>query len=129
MRTIAGNPARTPGPVPHLSAGRHLIAQRYVIGWPNGVVKVGNTNHGRRRWGRFIAHGGTMIDLAYYGNLMHGLEGEIWLQARIAKEYRRAYRDKAESFDNLGPGGSGWMECYAVPVSDWAYIAELARAE
>lgn len=122
------NPPRTEAPVPHLSAGRYLVPQRYVIGWPDGVVKVGNTWHGRRRWGRFVARGGKLIDLAHYEHLGEALEGEQWLQKQLARRYRPAFREKQDSLQHLGASGGGWLECFAVPPEDWPEILALAAS-
>ena len=37
------------------------ISHTYVVGWPDhGIVKVGSTDRGRRRWGPFLCRGGVM---------------------------------------------------------------------
>lgn len=123
------NPPRLFQPAPHLSAGRLLTPQRYVVGWVDGVVKIGNTNHGQRRWGTFLARGGQMLDLAEYGELIHGLEAEQWLQAQINKKYRRAFTDRIQAAERLGNRGAGWYECYAIPTEDWPQLINLARTD
>ena len=122
------NPPRADRPMPHLSAGRHYIPQRYVIGWPDGVVKIGETWNGRRRWGRFLASGGAMLDLAYYEDLGDALNGELWLERQVRSEYSRAFRSKADARAHLGSAGAGYTECYAIPVDDWPRLIELARS-
>lgn len=121
------NPPRADGPMPHLSAGRYLVPQRYVIGWPDGVIKIGKTMHGRRRWGRFLSSGGTMLDLAYYEDIRDALRGEQWLDRQVHRKYRRAFRNRESAASHIGPSG-GHSECYLVPPEDWPSIVELARS-
>lgn len=123
------NPPRVDNPTPHLSAGKWLESQRYVIGWADGVVKIGSTSHGRQRWGRFVNNGGKLLDLAKYERLMEALDGEIWLREKIARTYPRAFNEKHESLAHLGPSGGGYLECYRIPVDDWPRIIEIARSE
>lgn len=126
MNTTLCNPPRAAGPSPHLSAGRYLIPQRYIIGWPDGVIKVGSTWFGHRRWGLFTRHGGEVLDIAYYDEPGKDSQGEAWLQDQLKRSWRMAFRDKPESLDHLGPQGSGWLECYAIPKSDWPSVLKLA---
>lgn len=126
---IIQNPARADGPVPHLSRGRHLVPQRYVIGWECGVVKVGETWLGHRRYGKFLGRGGIMLDLAFYAHLGESLEAEGWLQNELSGIYEPAFSDRADASDLLGGAGAGHTECFAVPPSDWPAIVELARSQ
>jgi hypothetical protein len=121
------NPKRVDGPMPHLSAGRYLVPQRYVIGWPDGVVKIGETWNGKRRWGTFISTGGTMLDLAFYEELGDSSRAETWLQRQVGQTYCRAFATKEHSRHHLGRSGGGWLECFAIPVEHWPAIIELAR--
>lgn len=123
------NPPRAAAPVPHYSRGRNLYPQRYVVGWADGIVKIGETWNGRARWGPFLKRGGTMLDLAYYEDLGHGLHGEIWLQRQVAKTYQQAFETKAEAIPYMGPSGAGWLECFKIPPEKWPEIIELARTE
>jgi len=123
------NPPRAEGPVPHYSRGRNLHSQRYLVGWEDGIVKVGSTSHGRQRWGKFLNRGGTMLDLAYYADLSDDLRGEMWLERQIRNQYPPAFQHKEQSLPYLGPSGGGYLECFAVPVEDWPKIIELARTE
>ena len=125
----ASNPPRTDGPRPHLSAGRHLIPQRYVVGWPDGIVKVGVTDFGRRRWGPFLSRGGIMLDLAYYETLADSSVAESWLQSRLLERFKFAFSDRSQAEPYLGGRGSGSMECFRIPVDHWPEVLELARAE
>ena len=124
----ADNPPRVSEPVPHLSAGRILIPQRYLVGWPDGVIKVGHTWHGRKRWGRFTATGGQLLELANYQELGDALRGEVWLQHQLEKQYRPAFQRKEGSLLHLGPSGGGWMECFRAPTTEWPAILELAAS-
>ena len=121
------DPQQTPVPTPHLSRGRRLIPERYVIGWPDGIIKVGSTWFGRTRWGRFTSTGGTLVARNYYPHLGDSIEAERWLQDELAKDYPLAFRDAADAHPYLG--GSGWLECYRVPVCDWPKIEKLAAGE
>lgn len=115
-------PTRIPQPV--IRPGNWRDPQRYVIGWPDGVVKVGCTDHGRARWGGFLNRGGVMLDISYFTNHVHA---EIWLREQLDAKYPRAFNSKEESSPYLG-GKGGYSECYRVPLSDWPELLELARA-
>ena len=123
------NPPRADAPVAHYSAGKNYYPQRYVIGWPDGIVKVGSTWNGKRRWGRFTSRGGVMLDLAYYGPEHSDVDAESWLQHQMAQRYRRAFNSSHEAVEHLGTGGGGYLECYTVPPAEWPAVIELARTE
>lgn len=129
MEMYTHNPPRADGPHPHLSAGRYLIPQRYLVGWPDGIVKVGKTNLGKRRWGPFLSRGGIMLDLAYYSTLGDSFTGEIWLQNRLQERFRLAFTERRQAEPYLGGGGSGSMECFRIPMDRWYEALQLARAE
>lgn len=120
------NPPRTQGPVLHLSAGRYLVPQRYVVGWPEGIIKIGSTLDGKRRWGPFLARGALMIDLAFYERLLEALEAEVWLGKQLRGNYQQAFRQREDAKDYLGNNGGGYTECFRVPTVEWAEIARLA---
>ena len=122
------NPPRVAEPVPYLSAGRYYTPERYVIGWPNGVIKVGSTSNGRRRWGMMLARGGIMIDQAYYVRAGQGVEAESWLHEQLAGIFPPAFNSKHEAEPILGNQGAGYLECYQVDPSEWHYVQQLARA-
>jgi hypothetical protein len=103
------------------------VPQRYVVGWPDGIIKVGETWLGKRRWGKFISTGGIMLDLAFYQDLGDSLRAETWLERQVRKEFRRAFMTKEDSVPYLGRSGCGWSECYAVPQERWPNIIEIAR--
>lgn len=123
------NPPRISAPLNHLSAGRYLSPQRYVIGWPDGVVKIGETWHGSGRWSRLLARGGQMIDLAYYGELSDSVVAESWLLRRVSALYPRAYEHKSEAAEKLGSRGSGYLECFVIPPADWGNLKQIARSD
>lgn len=123
------NPRRANGPCPHLSAGRYLIPQRYVVGWLDGIVKVGQTDLGRRRWGTFLFRGGIMLDLAYYSELADSSHAEIWLQKRLQERFKLAFTERRQAEPYLGGRGAGSMECFRIPMDRWHEVLELARAE
>lgn len=122
---IAVKPQRIPEP--ELRGRNWRKPQTYVIGWPDGIVKVGCTSLGRERWGRFLARGGSMLDLSFYVGA-DAVDAESWLEDRLSEKYQPAFRSKEESKPYLGSSGSGYMECYRVPVSDWPALIELARS-
>lgn len=128
--TPTRNPARTENPTPHMSAGKLYTAQRYVVGWQDGIVKVGSTMTGRARWGIFLNRGARMLDLAQYQKLCDDLEAETWLHHQIAcMGYKKAFESVEQSTQYLGPRGRGYLECYRIPVEDWPKIIEIARTE
>jgi hypothetical protein len=127
-RAFANNPQRSDEPVFYKSAGRIYCAQRYVVGWRDGIVKVGSTANGSRRWGPFLARGATMLDLAHYGKDNGDLHAEIWLQEQLDQRYARAFEAKSDAAPYLGSQGAGYLECYRIPVDVWPEIIELARS-
>lgn len=121
------NPPRLPELDGH-GIGRSFGPSRYVIGWPNGIVKVGHTNLGRRRWGMFLARGGVMLDLAFYESAHHPLEAEVWLHEAVSRMgYESAFSCKAEAEKYLGNRGAGYTECSLIPVTDWDHLIETAK--
>lgn len=112
------NPARIADP-------QVSLAQRYIIGWPDGVVKIGLTYYGKRRWGIFVGKGGTLLDLAHYKSKGDALTAELWLQDQVELTYPRAFGAKSESVRHVGKAG-GWTECYRIPASEWPALVELA---
>ena len=121
------NPPRLPELGGH-GEGRSLGPSRYVVGWPDGTVKIGHTDLGRRRWGMFLARGGIMVDLAFYESALYPLQAEVWLQHAVSRMgYRRAFTSKREAEKHLGNGGSGYSECSRVPVDDWGVLVGMAR--
>lgn len=125
--TTLYNPVRSEHPRIHLSGGRSLIAERYVIGWDAGIVKVGTTWNGSRRWGQFLSRGGLMLDRATYDDLGQSRIAEAWLRREIGKNYASAFSDKSDAEPYLGSRGAGYLDCYRVPTSDWPEIVDLAR--
>lgn len=115
-------PTRIPKPV--IRPGNWRDPQRYVVGWPDGVVKVGCTDHGRARWGGFLNRGGVMLDIGYFTNHVHA---EIWLREKLDGKYPRAFSSKEEAKPYLG-GKGGYSECYRIPVSEWPALLELVRS-
>lgn len=98
--------------------------QRYVVGWPElGIIKVGSTSNGRRRWGTFLARGAQIIDLACYEC---AVSAEVGLHEAMGARYPKAFSHSGEAKNILGNGGGGFMECYSVPVSEWSNVARLA---
>lgn len=123
------NPPRISTPLNHLSAGRYISPQRYVIGWPDGVVKIGETWHSSRRWSRLLARGGQMIDLANYAEPSHSVTAEAWLLLRVSALYPRAYEHKSEAAEKLGSRGAGYLKCFEIPPADWENLKQIARSD
>jgi len=111
-------------PRPVVRPGNWRDPQRYVVGWPDGVVKVGCTDRGRARWGSFLNRGGVLLDISYFAIPAYA---EVWLQEQLAKKYPLAFDSKEESRPYLG-GKGGYSECYRIPVSEWPALLELARS-
>jgi hypothetical protein len=70
-----------------------------------------------------------MLDLAYYEDLGHALEGEVWLQDRLHERFRWAFTNKSQAEPYLGGRGAGSMECFRIPMDKWHEVLELARSE
>ena len=111
MTTYRGTPAAS------LSRGRKFYAIRYIVGWPErGVIKVGSS-FGKRRAYDYAITGGDALLVDYYATLTEALAAERNLWRDLRGRYPMAFTDK-ESARELIPRG-GWMECLAIPVSDW----------
>lgn len=108
------------------SAGRWLQPQRYVVGWPSGIVKVGSTFNGRQRWGAFLSRGGELLDLASF---VDDTDAEVRLQTKLCELYPPAFTSKEQAVPFLGSRGAGYLECYRIPPDDWPSIQLLAREE
>ena len=122
------NPQRLDQPFHFTSAGKIYSPQRYLVGWPDGIVKVGSTDNGRKRWGPFLRRGAEMLDLANYGKDGSEMHAELWLQAQLRSRFSRAFASKPEAAPYLGSRGAGYLECYSIPVSRWPEIVDLARS-
>lgn len=121
-RRLYANPLR----IPEGTSGFRLEPQRYIIGWPDGVVKIGLTWNGKRRWGIFIGKGGDLLDLATYSSKNDALEAEQWLHGEVSGAYPPAFSTKDQSSLHIGKAG-GWMECYRIPVQQWPSLLQIAR--
>lgn len=118
---VIGDPPR------QMSAGRWLTSTRYLVGWPEvGVVKVGSTMQGRRRYGVFLSRGAQILDLSHYERLMDSLHAEYWLMHQLGLEYPSAFRCRYDAVDFM-PKGAGWTECFAIGTSQWERVIELAH--
>lgn len=113
---------------PYMSAGRWHLSERYIVGWPDhGVVKVGTTSIGRRRYGLFLARGGTMIHNQAFPPGMHSFSSESRIERILAAAGPRAFADKTEAAPLLGNRGAGYLECYRIDTKFWPFIADLAE--
>jgi hypothetical protein len=119
-------PRRSPEPVLHLSAGRYLFAQRYVIGWPeHGLVKIGCGNE--RRVKRFLhTSGAHALDIAYYERLYDDVRAESWLHMAALRLWPAAWQFKHEARFLMGNNTGGWTEFCRIPVEDWPILRRMA---
>lgn len=122
-RRLYANPHR----IPEGTSGFHIEPQRYIIGWPDGVVKIGLTWNGKRRWGMFVGKGGCLLDLATYASKHDALAAEQWLHCEVSGIYPPAFGAKDQSALHLGKAG-GWTECYRITVEQWPSLLKIARA-
>lgn len=125
--SITAMPNRLSEPELSRSSGKWHRPQMYVVGWPDGIVKVGYTSAGRKRWGGFLNRGGAMLDIGYYAGV-DAVYAEAWLQEQLDAKYVRAFDSKEEAKPYLGSNGCGYLECFLIPVSDWPALVELARS-
>lgn len=88
----------------------------YVVSWPDGVIKVGES--GKQRWRGFVIRGATVQYLATCSDLNHVLAseraGHDWLRSR----YSGAFTSSQSADDYLGRNGGGWLECFRVPLDE-----------
>lgn len=100
------------------------ISHTYVVGWPDhGIVKVGCTDRGRKRWGPFLYRGGVMLYLKECDN---NLEEEIRIQDTLDALYPRAFHRKEEAAPLLGNSGCGYLECYLISADEWDYVVSIS---
>lgn len=92
----------------------------YVVQWQDEVTKIGFTRN-IRRFTMFTATGGTLVHLECAPDVatLDPWESRTASEQREAEMLRvaalifpRAFSDKWEAEPYLGPGGSGWTECF-----------------
>lgn len=111
----------------HYSAGRWLLSQTYLVGWPGqGVVKAGSTTTGRPRYGAFLSRGAQMLHLVAFP-FGGDIDMERRVHAEIAERWPRAFDCKEDAAPYLGGSGSGYLECYRAPASDWGALIDLMK--
>ena len=116
-----------PHPYAHYSAGRWFLNQVYIVGWPDiGVVKVGVTSNGRRRYGAFLNRGAEMLSLTSHKGMAF-LEIEGRMHSAMEMRWPPAFESRAEAAEFLGQRGGGWLECYSVPVTEWHDVIDMLR--
>jgi hypothetical protein len=126
-RCAETNPKPAESPFRFMSAGKWLTPERYIVGWPgHGIVKVGTTDHGRRRWAKFLGTGAQIICRDFYDVPIHSLYAELWMHEVLGAEFPKAFQSKDSSRALLGDGG-GWLECFSVPTSEWDLVVDVAR--
>lgn len=88
----------------------------YVVRWPAvGVVKIGYTDHLRRRTARYICRrGGVLLSSRRYDDYADAFVAED-AAAAVMSAWPKAFADRHEGEPYLGGRGSGWTECYLVP--------------
>lgn len=87
----------------------------YVVSWmldDREVVKVGFTST-PSRWRKFVARGANVhLIVRAHWRLALCLEG--FVQNVLDVDVPPGFTSRTESCTYLGPGGSGWCECYSV---------------
>lgn len=111
----------------HYSAGRWLLSQTYLVGWPDAeIVKAGSTNTGRPRYGAFLSRGAQMLHLAAFP-----FGGDLYTERRIHAEMQArsplAFACKEDAAPYLGAKGGGYLECYHVPLTEWGHLINLVK--
>ena len=115
---------------PQLAAMNHPpsapdVGWRYVVGWPDlDVVKIGATHRGRARWRPFLLRGGIMLALHAFPR---PYDAETALEEAVAPHMERAFDSRQEAAHILGCGGSGYLECYHLPTSEWRWLVSCAN--
>ena len=120
-------PSAKPHEYAHYSAGRWLLSQTYVVGWPSiGVVKAGSTMAGRPRYGAFLSRGAVMLHLA-----AHPFGGDLAVESSLHREmvarWPRAFSCKEDAAPHLGGRGGGYLECYSIPTQEWPALIDLVK--
>lgn len=121
--------AKPPKPHEHAyySAGRWLLGQAYIVGWPiEGIVKAGYTSVGRRRYGAFLSRGADLLYLEAFPAL-GAFDAEKRLGDAMGARWPSAFANKEEAAPYLGSRGAGYLECYRIPVEDWQDVIDLSR--
>lgn len=90
----------------------HPNAYVYVVAWNldgEEIVKVGFTQR-PARWRRFVRRGAA-VQIVIRAPFYIALALESFLHDALARE-PAGFRTKEEADLHLGPGSSGWVECY-----------------
>ncbi|GAA2577731.1 hypothetical protein [Microbacterium binotii] len=98
----------------------------YVVTWDQDddgreLVKVGYT-HTPARWRRLVQRGG-IVRLVVRAPWDVALALESHVHDALVLE-PAGFLTKEESIDYLGPGGSGWVECYRTSLSGVLSVIE-----
>lgn len=101
--------------------------QRYIVGWAeHDIIKVGVTGGYGKRWRRFTANGAEMLDLATYVDVC---AAEARIRASLALMFPPAFHHPAEARELLGTGGSGYTECFSIPIEAWPMVIHIAQGD
>ena len=116
-----------PHELAHYSAGRWLLSQVYIAGWPAiDVVKAGYTSAGRTRFGPYLARGGELLYLQSFEGI-EALNVESQVQEEMRSRWPLAFASKADAAAHLGRNGAGYSECFQVPVAQWHEVIDIAK--
>jgi hypothetical protein len=90
---------------------RHNDRTLYVATWePAGIVKVGFTDHLRRR--RKALAGAEVILALTFPDSITGYDFEIQANQAAFRAWPRAFTARTEAIPFLPPFGRGYLECY-----------------
>lgn len=105
--------------------GRDKRDSMYVVAWADrGMVKVGFSSDWRRRTGSYATHGGAVLAVVFFNNCDDAFQAELDAKD-VLSSYQRSFQSRFESTPFLGSSGSGWTECFDVPVGHHDVAAQL----
>ena len=84
----------------------------YVVRWPDGIMKIGFTEH--KRWRVFTNRKARLLDVFYFEKVDQALEIEDLLRKLF--KYPRPFDEKNAAKLHLGTSGAGYLECRSVPL-------------
>ena len=93
----------------------------YVVGWRNhGIMKVGVTRQGPKRWQAFVETGAEVLSLRE-SHAVSAVERAVLDRMRAL--YPPAFKDAHQAAEVLARAG-GFTECFAVPLDQWGSALE-----
>ena len=94
----------------------------YVVGWRNhGIMKVGVTRQGSKRWQSFVETGAEVLSIRE-SHAVAAVERAVLDRMRAL--YPPAFKDARQAAEVLARAG-GFTECFTVPLDQWERALDM----